>query len=224
MPRLPGRRSEGHIGPPTRHPRRYRSEPRDQSKIPGAEPLSCAPPWRYELNVAKHLLIGSAGDNFTGSNIFDATRTLANLMTTTPGTGLFMLKTGHSVHFERPRFLAKEMVDFLPRDPTPAQVPADVLSLEITGVHRDIVIYRRKPRYGRILAVSGTNHTENAPFSLTVEECVDFIDFGCEMFVARADGGRTAVHVVRRPGVRPYIATGPDASGANNLLSLPILS
>ena len=43
-------------------------------------------PWRYELNVVRHLLIGSALDNFTGSNIFDATRTLAGLMTTTPGT------------------------------------------------------------------------------------------------------------------------------------------
>ena len=85
-------------------------------------------------------------------------------------------------------------------------------------------MYRRRPRYGRILAVTGTNHTTNAPFSLTVEECVDFIDFGCEVFVARADGGRTAVHVVRKQGIRPYIATAPDASGENNLLSLAILS
>ncbi len=58
---------------------------------------------------------------------------------------------------------------------------------------------------------------------MTVEECVDFIDFGCEMFVARANGGRTAVHAVRK-GARPYIATDPDLSGANNLHSLPILT
>jgi hypothetical protein len=54
---------------------------------------------------------------------------------------------------------------------------------------------------------------------LLVRECIDFIDFGCEVFVARADGGRTPVHVVRK-GARPYIATNPDASGDNNLLSL----
>ena len=87
-----------------------------------------------------------------------------------------------------------------------------MLSLEITGIYREIVIYRRKPRYGRILAVSGTNHTKNVPFALTVQECIDFIDFGCEVFVARADGGRTAVHGARK-GARPYLATNPDASG-----------
>ena len=177
-------------------------------------------PWRYELNVVKHLLIGSALDNFTGSNIFDATRTLAGLMTTTPGTGLFLSNTGHSVHFERPRFLAREIVNFLPSAETPKQEPTEVLSLEITGIYREIVIYRRKPRYGRILAVSGTDHTKNVPFGLTVQECIDFIDFGCEVFVARADGGRTAVHGARN-GARPYLATNPDASGENNLLSLP---
>ncbi len=60
-------------------------------------------PWRYELNKVRQLLIGSAEDNYTGSNIFDATRNLANLMAATPGTSLFLLDTGHSVHFERPR-------------------------------------------------------------------------------------------------------------------------
>ncbi len=180
--------------------------------------------WRYKLNVVKHLLIGSAQDNFPGSNIYDATKKLAALMTTTPGTGLFLSNTGHSVHFERPRFLAGEIADFLPWVETPKEEPTEVLSLEITGVYREVLMYRRRPRYGRILAVTGTNHTKNAPFSLTVEECVDFIDFGCEVFVARADGGRTAVHVVRKQGIRPYIATAPDATGDNNLLSLAILS
>ena len=52
-----------------------------------------------------------------------------------------------------------------------------------------------------------------------VAECVDFIEFGCDVFVARADGGRTTVHVVRKRA-RPYIATAPDAIGGNNLLSL----
>jgi pimeloyl-ACP methyl ester carboxylesterase len=177
-------------------------------------------PWRYELNVVKHLLIGSAKDNFPGSNIFDATRNLAALMTATPGTGLFLSNTGHSVHFERPRFLAGEILDFLPWEEAPLQTPTEVLSLEITAVYREIKIFRRRPRYGRILAVSGTNHTKNEPFSFLVRECVDFIEFGCEVFVAQADGGRKPVHVVRKGGVRPYIATDPDASGENNLLSL----
>jgi len=172
-------------------------------------------PWRYELNVVKHLLIGSAGDNFAGSNIYDATRNLAKLMTATPGRSLFLLNTGHSVHFERPHYLAKKIVDFLPSNPTPPQEPAEILSLEITCVVRE------RPHSGSIRAVSGTDHTRNVPFSLTVEECVDFIDFGCDVYVARTDGGRTAVHVVRKSGVMPYIATVPDKTEEDNLLSLP---
>ena len=128
--------------------------------------------------------------------------------------------TGHSVHFERPRFLAREIVNFLPWEETPKQVPTEVLSLEITSIYREVLIYRRRPRYGRITAVMGTNHTKNEPFSLMVPECVDFIDFGCDVFVTRADGGRTPVHVVRRRGARPYIAANPDESGENNLLAL----
>ena len=101
--------------------------------------------WRYELNVVKHLLIGSAQDNFPGSNIYDATKKLADLMTATPGTGLFLSNTGHSVHFERPRFLAGEIADFLPWVETPKQVPTEVLSLEITSVIRAILLYREGP-------------------------------------------------------------------------------
>ena len=155
-------------------------------------------PWRYELNVVKHLLIGSAMDNFTGSNIFDATRTLAGLMTATPGTGLFLSNTGHSVHFERPRFLAGEIVEFLPSDATLKQEPTEVLSLEITGVYREIVIFRRKPRYGPHRGGERNQPHEERAVLLAVQECIDFIDFGCEVFVARADGGRTGVHVVRK--------------------------
>jgi pimeloyl-ACP methyl ester carboxylesterase len=174
-----------------------------------------ASPLRYELNVVKHLLVGSAGDNFTGSNIYDATRNLAKLMTATPGRSLFLLKTGHSVHFERPHYMAKKIVDFLPSNPTPPQQPTEILDLEITCVVRE------RPHSGRIVAVSGTDHTRDVPFSLTVEECIDFIDFGCDVFVARAGGGRTAVHVVRKSGIMPYIATVPDKTDEDNLLSLP---
>ena len=70
-------------------------------------------PWRYERNTVRQLLAAGADDNFQGSNIFDATRTLSNLMVNTPGESLFLLHTGHSMHVERPRFLAGEIVKFL---------------------------------------------------------------------------------------------------------------
>jgi pimeloyl-ACP methyl ester carboxylesterase len=78
-------------------------------------------PWRYELNTARQLLMAGADDNFQGSNIFDATRTLSNRMATTPGESLFLLHTGHSIHVERPAFLAREIAKFLftpPRERT----------------------------------------------------------------------------------------------------------
>jgi hypothetical protein len=175
-----------------------------------------ASPFRYTLNVVKHLLIAGADDNFRGTNIYDSTRALADAMATTPGTSLFLTNTGHSVHAERPRFLANEIVDFLPFTGTPAQEPTRVLTLEITCIHRE------RPHSGRLLAVGGTNHTDNVEFALTVEECVKFIDFGCVVFVRRADGGRTPVHVVRPPRRMPFIATAPDTTEDNNLLKLPI--
>jgi Alpha/beta hydrolase family len=179
-------------------------------------------PYRYELNVVKQLLIGSAADNFAGSNIFDATRQLADKMATTPGTSLFLAATGHSVHSERPRYLAKKIVDFLPRDPTPPAEPTRVLSLEITSTYREERRFRRSRfvSLGRILAVYGINHTDKVDFAYTVEECVKLVDFGCDVFVSGGPNGRIPVHVVRSGG-RAYIATNPDASGGNNLHSLP---
>ncbi|RKH08623.1 alpha/beta fold hydrolase, partial [Corallococcus sp. CA047B] len=70
-------------------------------------------PWRYELNTVRQLLAAGQDDNFQGSNIFDATRTLSNLMANTPGESLFLLRTGHSIHVERPAFLAREIARFL---------------------------------------------------------------------------------------------------------------
>jgi hypothetical protein len=184
-------------------------------------------PIRYELNKVSHLLIGSQNDNFSGSNIFDATRTLSSLMVNTPGRSLFLRDTGHSVHFERPAFLAKQIVGFLPATPATPEMPAMPMSMQITCIYREEILSVGKkkrtgpPKLGRILLVGGINQTQNIPFSITMAECVFYIDHGCEFFVIRADGSRTAVQVVRKGGRKPYIATVHDSSEANNLLSLP---
>jgi pimeloyl-ACP methyl ester carboxylesterase len=70
-------------------------------------------PFRYTLNTARQLLAAGASDNYAFANIYDATRTLASLMTATPGQSLFLLDTGHSIHAERPMFFAGQIASFL---------------------------------------------------------------------------------------------------------------
>jgi len=69
-------------------------------------------PYRYELNQARQLLAAGEKDNYNWSNIYDATRKLAEKMVQTPGRSLFLLDTGHSIHAERPRYLADQIVSF----------------------------------------------------------------------------------------------------------------
>ena len=184
-------------------------------------------PFRYTLNTVNHLLVASENDNFAGSNIFDATRTLASLMVNTPGRSLLLGNTGHSVHFERPAFFAKQIVNFLPSTIPTLEIPAMPLSMQITCIYREAVLSVGKkkrtgpPKLGRILLVGGINQTQNIPFSITVAECIFHIEHGCEFFVIKADGSRTAVHVVRKAGSRPFISSDHDNVEANNLLSLP---
>ena len=70
-------------------------------------------PFRYQLNRIRTLLASGAKDNFPHTNIFEATQILAGLMTQLPGLSLFLDNTGHSIHIERPKFFAREIVSFL---------------------------------------------------------------------------------------------------------------
>ncbi|MFZ1287056.1 MAG: alpha/beta fold hydrolase [Candidatus Phosphoribacter sp.] len=70
-------------------------------------------PERYKLNTVRQLLMAGADDNYDGIEIYDRTRELAKLMVNTPGESLFLLHTGHSMHVERPVFVAEEIVKFL---------------------------------------------------------------------------------------------------------------
>jgi hypothetical protein len=78
---------------------------------------------RYTLNTVRQLLIACEADNFPGTNIFDSSRWLANAMAATPGTSLFLRDTGHSAHFERPAYLAEQIVTFL--NPRLAAAPTE---------------------------------------------------------------------------------------------------
>jgi len=102
-------------------------------------------------------------------------------------------------------------------------IPVDIpLSMQITCI-------TKRPRndpYHPILAVCGINLTQNIPFRLSQLSCIASIDRGNQFFVIGPDGSRADVRVYihfppwNQRGIR-YIATVPDNTRADNLLSLP---
>lgn len=76
--------------------------------------FSHQPSDRREQIRARTLLAAGSMDNYTWSNIYDATKLLSVRLPSTPGQRLLMQTTGHSIHSERPRFLSREISRFLP--------------------------------------------------------------------------------------------------------------
>lgn len=167
---------------------------------------------RYELNTVRTLLVACAEDNYLGTRIYDNTITMDRAMGATKGRLLSVARTGHSIHFERPRYFAKEIVKFLAAK-----------SMQIKCVTR---------RDGRIVSVSGTNVTDNVEFRMSEDECMQAIARGDEFFVMDANGNRARV-VIRATNSRPYLGdpggknrgyhlkTVADPTTSNNLESLP---
>ncbi len=82
---------------------------------------------RYAGNTVRTLLAAGADDDFAYANIFSATRKLAQWMVNTPGRSLFLTRTGHSMHIERPRLMARQIVDFLAERPHDTSFVAPLL-------------------------------------------------------------------------------------------------
>lgn len=70
-------------------------------------------PARYLTMTSKLLLAAGVEDDYPQVKNFEETMRVTPLMPNTPGTTLFLMKTGHSIHDERPKFFAKHIVDFL---------------------------------------------------------------------------------------------------------------
>jgi hypothetical protein len=86
-----------------------------------------ASPLRYEGNTVRTLLAAGTDDDFPYAHIFSATRKLAQWMVNTPGRSLFLTRTGHSMHIERPRLMARQIVDFLAEQPNDTSFIAPLL-------------------------------------------------------------------------------------------------
>ncbi len=71
---------------------------------------------RYLDMTSAMLLASGQADDYIGANIFTWTRDLAGHMINTPGHGLFLKDTGHSIHNERPKALAQAILDLIQED------------------------------------------------------------------------------------------------------------
>jgi hypothetical protein len=78
-----------------------------QEPQPGTNP----PQPLYLSNTIPMLLM--CGMNDVGGNLCENTRIVAPKMVYTPGYARFLNNTGHSIHNERPNFLARAIVDFV---------------------------------------------------------------------------------------------------------------
>jgi pimeloyl-ACP methyl ester carboxylesterase len=165
-------------------------------------------PVRCTLNTVRMLLAAGSIDSYPFTNIYDYTQQVARKMTRCPGRLLLVLETGHSIHFERPAFFAGEIARFLA-----------ARSREIRCVTRQA---------GRIARVGGFDHTGQATFDITQQQCIADISNGDEFFVSDCAGNLAAVIVAQTQGdpgplgtTRHYIKTEADGVEPNNLASLP---
>jgi pimeloyl-ACP methyl ester carboxylesterase len=89
------------------------------------------------------LLVAGANDHTSGWEIYNAVRGLAPGMVNNAGTTILLQDTGHSIHDERPKWLAREIVRFFDeqRHPLPAGLKRMlVLEKKIGSVTRRIYV------------------------------------------------------------------------------------
>jgi hypothetical protein len=124
-------------------------------------------------------------------DVYGATRDVAKKMVNTPGKAILINNTGHSIHSERPAFLATQIVNFLEQVGLNPGTPASLFGVS-TG----------SPRGGNIVTVgasgtilSSTNGTawasqnSNVAVNLTAVAWFPGFEGVASQFVAVGDGG-----------------------------------
>lgn len=171
-------------------------------------------PLRYEANTVRMLLAVGAYDDYFGTRIYSSSIDMSNKMVNTPGRRLLMNTTGHSIHFERPRYFANEIVKFLN-----AQTRAIVCLVKEDDAIKS---------YGT--KVDPTDAAEPVA-QMTLDACVQAIEQGHEFYVSADDGTKAYVTVAHRERVpilgdpggsnRGYhLKSVSDATTANNIETL----
>jgi pimeloyl-ACP methyl ester carboxylesterase len=80
---------------------------------------SSAPSARYSQIRARMLFASGYNDNNWPEYLFNNAKDLANAMTTVNGVALFVMDTAHSIHAERPKWFASQILEFLYQSPPP---------------------------------------------------------------------------------------------------------
>ena len=170
-------------------------------------------PFRYEKNFVPTLLAAGAYDNTIGTHIYDNTIYLSQKMTVS-GRRLLLNTTGHSIHYERPVYFAREIVKFL-----------NAQTWFITCVKRtdgEIQTYGVK--------MSTTDPAEQ-PLQQSLNWCIERIEQGDDLYSVGSDGSQGYVTVAHRkpvgrmgdPGGENkgyYLRTVGDDTTMNNIESL----
>jgi hypothetical protein len=96
-------------------------------------------------NFKPHLLMAGEDDNYAWTHFYDATQEAADLMTITPGYHVNVLNTGHSMHIERPKYMARKIDEFVQR--SGYMSPCESVSGMFAGCPADLVVALQVPGY-----------------------------------------------------------------------------
>ena len=169
-------------------------------------------PFRYEKNFVPTLLAAGAYDDYLGTNIYSNTIFLSEQIPAA-GRRLLLSTTGHSVHFERPLYFAREIVKFL-----------NAQTWFITCV-------KRKDGEIQTYGVKKSTDPAEKPVQKSLKWCIERIDQGDDLYAVGSDGSQGYVGVAHRkpvgrmgdPGGENkgyYIRTVGDLTTMNNIESL----
>jgi pimeloyl-ACP methyl ester carboxylesterase len=166
-------------------------------------------PFRYEGNVVRTLLVAGADDDYLGTRIYSNTIYLSEKIPV-DGRRLLLNTTGHSVHFERPAYFAREIVKFL------------------NG--RKWFVSCVKRRGGKIesYGIKTSIDPTEQPVQRSLNWCIERIEQGDDLYTIGADGSQGYVRVAHRKPFGPmgdpggenksyYLRTVGDPTDLNNI-------
>jgi pimeloyl-ACP methyl ester carboxylesterase len=149
-------------------------------------------PIRYEKNTVPTLLAAGSHDDYLGTRIYTYTVYLSERIPVA-GRRLLLNNTGHSIHFERPAYFAREIVKFLLARPW-----------YITCVKRTD---GKIETYGVKIAPD----SPEAPVQRSLNWCIERMEQGDDFYAVGSDGSQGYVRIAHR---EPVGRMG-DPGGAN---------